>query len=508
MHLRKFTDLKDGRRTAWLLTAGPGLASVKPATTGGGMGDVWDVIVIGAGSAGLPLAIKAAERGAKILQLEADYRVGGTLYWSSGQIAGAGTRLQKQHGIEDSPAEHYRDAQRIAHGSIDPVVLKLTTEHAGPTIDWLMDLGFAPAPGTPVAGEAHEAYSTRRYLWGTQQAVSILNVLKPVHDKLVARGKIDLRLQHRMTGLMTDTSGAVIGVRAATPSGEQEFRGKNVVLASGGYAANAKLWTQLTPKVPLCSYCNPYSRGDGLVAARKLGAVVDSGDKFLCTFAGTRDNPKDPTSGTFLLLSPGGQSSRRIWEIFVDHTGKRFMQEDHPSIDYRERSLLSRKGMAMHVVFDHGIMQNASPIMAEPSAAFRARFGRNPNFVKAKTIAELARKLGVPAANLRKTVTEYNKAVDAKVDRKWNKAFLIRRIDKAPFYAIKAMGITVVSPAGLKVDKQLRVVGKSGKPIRNLYAAGEVLGFARTSGDSFVGGLSLTPALTFGRLLGEHLLKW
>jgi fumarate reductase flavoprotein subunit len=94
------------------------------------------------------------------------------------------------------------------------------------------------------------------------------------------------------------------------------------------------------------------------------------------------------------------------------------------------------------------------------------------------------------------------------VDRKFGKQFLIRKIEQAPFYGIKAQGITVLSPAGLKVDKQLRVLGERGRPIPNLYAAGEVLGFGRTSGNAFVGGLSLTPALTFGKILGERLLSW
>ena len=66
----------------------------------------------------------------------------------------------------------------------------------------------------------------------------------------------------------------------------------------------------------------------------------------------------------------------------------------------------------------------------------------------------------------------------------------------------------MLSPTGLRVDKQLRVLRESGRPIPNLYAAGEVLGFGRTSGDAFVGGLSLTPALTFGKILGERLLSW
>ncbi len=469
------------------------------------MSETWDVIVIGAGSAGLPLAIRAAERGARVLQLEADYRVGGTLFWSSGQIAGAGTRLQKAQGIEDSPDEHYRDAQRIAHGRIDPTVLRLLVDDAGATIDWLMDLGFRPAPGTPVAGEAHEAYSTRRYLWGTNKAVSILDTLKPVHDRLVQQGKIDLRLQHRLLSLVTDARGAVRGVRASTPNGEFEFAGRNVVLASGGYAANPALWNALTPKLPLCSHVNPYARGDGLLAASDVGAVVDGGEKFLCTFAGFLEDPEDPCSGNFLTLSP---HARKVWEIFVDEKGRRFMQEDHPSIDYRERSLLRRKGMRMFVILDHGILQNATSMTLDDLPAYKARFGRHPAFVEAKTIAGLARQLGLPAANLRRSIADYNRAVDAGVDRKWGKQFLIRRIEQGPFYAIRAQGITVLSPAGLKVDRRLRVIGRNGRAIPNLYAAGEVLGFGRTSGDAFVGGLSLTPALTFGRILGERLLSW
>ena len=80
------------------------------------------------------------------------------------------------------------------------------------------------------------------------------------------------------------------------------------------------------------------------------------------------------------------------------------MQEDHPSIDYRERSLLRQPGNAMFIVLDQAILENAAPITVEPAAKYRARFGRHPAFVKAKTLAELARILGVPVAHLRRTV--------------------------------------------------------------------------------------------------------
>ena len=85
---------------------------------------------------------------------------------------------------------------------------------------------------------------------------------------------------------------------------------------------------------------------------------------------------------------------------------------------------------------------------------------------------------------------------------------MIRPIGTPPFYAVKAVGFTVVSPAGIDVDAGLRVLRKDGSAIPNLYAAGEVLGFSKLSGNAFVGGMSLMPALTFGRLLGEKMLSW
>lgn len=462
----------------------------------------WDIIIVGAGSAGLPCAIRAAERGAKVLQLDADYRVGGTLYWSSGQISAAGTRLQRELGIEDSPDEHFRDAQRIARDSIDPVVLRLMVDHAPATADWLMELGMELAPGMPTAGEAHEAYSTRRYFWGPRKGLSILDVLKPVHDDLVARGLVDLRLQHRVEGLLTNSRGAVVGVSASTPNGRFEFRGRRVILASGGYAANPELWAQLTPELPLCSHGNPYARGDGLQAALALGAQADGGDKFLCTFAGFLEDPADPCTGNFLILSPG---YRKVWEIFVDAQGQRFMQEDHPSIDYRERALFAQPKMAMNIVLDEAILQNAAPLTLEAREAYVRRFGRHPAFVSAQTLPALARRLGIPARALQATIADYNRAVDQAQDPACGKQFLIRRIEKPPFHAIRAQGITVFSPAGVKVDERLRVLGRKDRPIQGLYAAGEILGAGRTTGNAFVGGLSLMPALTFGRLLGERV---
>ncbi|MDP6223200.1 MAG: FAD-binding protein, partial [Candidatus Micropelagos thuwalensis] len=121
---------------------------------------------------------------------------------------------------------------------------------------------------------------------------------------------------------------------------------------------------------------------------------------------------------------------------------------------------------------------------------------------------QLAEEINVPFENLLRTIENYNHAVENQIDHEWNKFFLIRKIETPPFYAIKSNGFTIVSPEGLKVNDQLNVINKDGKSIKNLYAAGEILGFGNTSGNGFVGGMSLTPAMTFGKILGENILQW
>jgi fumarate reductase flavoprotein subunit len=164
--------------------------------------------------------------------------------------------------------------------------------------------------------------------------------------------------------------------------------------------------------------------------------------------------------------------------------------------------------MQMFVVFDEGIFQNAPPLTDLPEAEYRALFGRHPSFMRADSLSALAERMGVAGATLSATVDEFNRAVDAGRDERLGREFLLRRIERPPFYALAAGGMTLLSPAGVAVNGDLRVVRSDGSPVPNLYAAGEVLGFTRLSGRGFAGGMSLTPALSFGRLLGQKLLQW
>ena len=249
--------------------------------------------------------------------------------------------------------------------SFTPTLGRMAIENAADSFDWLTDNGLEPAPGLdlPVAGWGHEPHRTRRYAWGENGGLSVLEVMEPLLDHEIGRGTVTLSLQTKMTKLLTN-NGAVIGIEVEARDGTKaEVHGKNVVLTTGGYAANPELWKELTPQYPLRSYCNPYSRGEGLMAAREIGARVNGGEKFLCSFAAVLQDPDDPLSARGgVKLNP---NFRPPWEIFVNRAGKRFVREDHPSVDHREHALLEQDGMEMFIVFDEGIRQNAPHFHAE-----------------------------------------------------------------------------------------------------------------------------------------------
>ena len=109
---------------------------------------------------------------------------------------------------------------------------------------------------------------------------------------------------------------------------------------------------------------------------------------------------------------------------------------------------------------------------------------------------------------LTKTILEYNNALKNNSSDPFGREHRPLSIEKPPFYSICTHGVSITSTVGLSVDQSLKVITSDKKPIRNLFAAGEILGSGQTMGKCSAGGMMLTPALTFGRLLGQKLLSW
>jgi fumarate reductase flavoprotein subunit len=473
------------------------------------------IVVIGSGPGGICTAIGVAQGGANVILLEKQSFTGGMLHIANGEISGAGTKRQRERGIDDDPTRHYEDVVRISHDRINRALTWMSVSRQGETLDWLDENDFDFDPTCPALAHGHEVYSTPRTYWGQDHAISILRILKKQLSLEVDAGRVEVWLNADVRELLTDDTGRVCGVRLSKDDkAEEELWASAVVLATGGYDANPKLRNEFLPENCASALvgCLNHATGDGLVMARKLGAAVSSDGIFLPVMGmipnWSRPGHAVDYNDAYIELAPAYRMPREIW---VNLEGKRFIQEDTPSPELRERALIQQSDVTFHVIYDQAAVEASTvPLIRNPKGTWdQKRFleacKTSPWITRAATITELAEELAIEPDVLTKTVSEYNAAVDSGVDHDFGRTLLPARIEKGPFYAITSVATSLLSRDGLKVDTDLAVLDNEGRVIPGLYAVGEVLGNNVFAGDNFVGGMSITPAMTLGRLLGGKL---
>ena len=475
--------------------------------------DQYDVIVVGGGTAGIPTAIFAAKRGGKVLIIEAAPVIGGTLFLSSAQMSAAGTKLQASKGITgDSPQAHYDDVMRLSKGTADPDIVRFWTQNAAAAFDWLMDSGYKVYPDHPVKGTNHDPFSHRRYAWNPEGGMAVLAILEQELQPHLDSGAVTLKVNTEATDLIQDDSSAVVGVATVNADGKSErFMGKNVVLTSGGYSANPDMFENLEGAIDYVDSTYPYSQGAGITLGLSVGGYVRYAENRLPLFGAILSDDNYPS--TIAAIARHYPPQRPPWEIIVDAQGKRFLQEDVPSHDAYEEALLTLPDEQCWTVWDQEIHTQAPPLVRKSFGQMLAEDIPNawdeglPNFFKADTLEELAAKMGIDAEGLQSTVTKYNRAVETGEDE-LGRTHLPLHIEKPPFYGVRLHSWTLGSSGGLAVGEDLAVINEDGSPVGNLYAAGELLGSGATSGRGRSGGSSVTPAITFGKLLGERILEF
>ena len=477
--------------------------------------DQYDVIVCGAGSAGQTAAIFAARKGARVLAIEHGDAIGGNTARSTGQMSAAGTRLQKARGINDTPDLHFDDVMRISHGTADPIIVRLAVDNAADTLHWLLDHGLELMPDMPVVFKGHEPYRIARTYWGPDRGgPPVQRVLGPQFQSEVDKGRITILLETEVVELVQDGA-AVVGVAARGKDGKTTtYRGKNIILTMGGYAANEKIFPQYTGGYPLWKGgpafgSHPRANGTSHQLGEKAGGYVRFKDFFLPTvgFVKDPDNPGCTAIITKMLGSAMG--ARVMWEIWVNRKGERWVNEATDSPDEKENAILSIPDLTFWCVYDQAARERSDCVfIGRTHEQVDPWFDRHESFRRADTLEGLARAMGVDETGFRRTVDRYNGFVAQKRDDDFGRTALPSPIAKPPFYGIAHHGLSITGFAGLAVNGDLQVVRRDGSAIAGLYAAGESLGLGATSGRSFCGGMALMPAMTFGRLLGDRILKW
>ena len=480
----------------------------------------YPIIIVGAGSAGMCCAIRAADRGLHVLVIEKDSIVGGTLHLTAGHLSAGGTRRQKFKHIDDSPQKHYDEVMEISQNTANPEIVKLATELAPKTIDWLEDNGFEFAPETPAIIYGHAPYATPRTYWGNQDyaggriataGITIFNTLKPLWDKHVEEGKITILLNHKLTNLIKFDD-RIVGIKALHDGKESIFHGKNIVLTTGGYASNPDFFKQVTPSHPrLISTARPTSTGDGIIAAQAIGAKFQGAEMHNSTLGGIELEPMSGRTDFWKQWARVSNSvDRKPREIYVNEQAQRFINEDEPNPDVREKLVHKQSGRRFWLIFDEiALLTGESIIPQWTQEKIKQECENEKAMWKADSITELAQKIGLDSVNLNETVNNFNQFCEDKNDLDFGRNLTnnenVFPIKKAPFYAILTYAYSLITFGGLATNDKLQVIDEDHKPIEGLYVAGEIMGVSSTSGDAFCGGMVLTPALSFGKYLGETL---
>jgi succinate dehydrogenase/fumarate reductase flavoprotein subunit len=493
--------------------------------------DVFDIVVVGGGGAGLMAAFAAARLGRSVLVLEKSARIGGTTALSVGTICATSTRLQKQAGIEDSPTEHLDDMARFPGvvAERDNLELRRTlVENVPETIAILSDIGVAfmgPLPEPPHRKSRLHAIipHARGYIRHIERACRRLGVTILTTSRaerlLTERGRV---------------SGVEITVASSTATGPRPVRARRgVILASGDFSSAPLAFKRRFMSGPLLEIdgINPASTGDGQRMGEEIGAVVVNGDlawgpeiRFLAP-ARSSFISKLPTSRWFArLLLFAMQTlpqalvrpfllgfvttylapSPRLFElgaVLVNAKGERFCDE----LDRPQDHIGRQPGQSAFIVFDAATAERFEGwpnfISTAPGVghAYLRDYARSrPDvYATAPSLHALAEKLSVPAEPLVKTVRSHNEQLAADAGAKKRGP-----IAKAPFHALgPAKSWIVFSDGGLKIDLDFRVSHRDGHAIPGLYAAGS----AGQGGVLLEGhGHHLAWAFTSGRLAGRN----
>ena len=466
----------------------------------------WDVVIMGAGTCGLATAGFAAQRSARVLLIDVAPTVGGTLLVGYGQLSAAGTRLQAEKGIDDSPERHYQEALRISKGTIDRDLAKLAIFNAGKTFDWMMDRGYEVLPQCPAIESAHEPYEVARYYWSGDRGLAILKVLEGAMREQEARGRVTVLTNTCAVALVHNRQGDVLGVDIVDADGaDRRVMARNVVLAAGGYGANAEMFRRLCGYRSYVKGAYDYAQGAGLELGLAAGGYLRGREKYLSNFGWLLDDGPFPSA--ILGRANTYPESRLPWEIYVNSKAQRFVREDEPSVDRREHILLDQPDLRYWIIFDQAIFEQAPPLVIGWSREqLTAACNTKQIFRKANSLEQLARDIGLDSSALVGTVTGYNAGRESAKDA-FGRVHMPAVIGKGPFYAIRQQGGSVTSTVGLAVNSQLRVIRPDGAAIPGLYAGGEILGSGQLQGSAFVGGMMAMPAIVFGRLLGEKFLN-
>ena len=435
-----------------------------------------DVLVVGAGGAGLAAAATAADEGAQVILVEMLAFTGGSTAQSGG--------VMLRGAIEGDPEgtmttdELYDYLYGWTQDKADPEVVRAYVDNAVVDQPWAFSLGDGVKETTRYHMSPENIMAIRPVGDATAAATGIV-LTREMEKGVLSRG-VDLRLNTAATELIVE-DGKVVGAKVDSKEGTYPIYAKGgVILCTGGFAQNKELLEQYgTPNADsVLVSCTAGATGTGLIMARDIGAKIQFGDDW-------------DTDGYHTLAATGYTNYLNM--MLVDANGERFHREDDqlPFI-YTDMIRKVGKGLLDFYFFTDA---NLDP---DPAALVGLA-----GAVQCDTVADAAAYIGCNADTLQATIDAYN-AHKGEDDPETGKLAAYMGGIEAPYTVVKATPIRVVTVGGIIIDKDARVVNESGEPIPGLYAAGELANGSFFYNVYSACGSAVGHAIVFGRIAARN----
>jgi flavocytochrome c len=459
-----------------------------------------DIIVVGAGIAGLSAALEASANGARVVVIEAN-SVGGGHAVMAGGVSMVDTGLQQNKGIKDSPNLAVRDYFRWGEDADRYWVRQYAQRSAPEVYDWLTEMGVEFRVVVPAPGDSVPRFHFTRG--------SAVNVVMPLLRKAMFDPNISFVWNTRVTALAR-ARGRIIGVytRNERDGKKREWRAASTVLSTGGFQNNLQMvrdnWPESKP-LPKRMFqgAGHYAVGDGYRLASWAGADMQRMDQQVIFYGGVPDPADRSRQSALYVTNPAA--------LWVGANGRRFMDESADS-KVVESAVEQLEPVGYWMIFDSRSARKLNVRDALPAERqnIRDTILSSPTLAKkADSIAALARLAGLPEHGLKTTIETWNRMVEVGTDFQFGrfdpktKTAAIKPIAKPPFYAVRIFPMTRKNMGGPAINFNAQVINAEGLPIPGLYAAGELTGVAGINGSHGGNGTFLGPSVLTGRIAGK-----
>ena len=482
-----------------------------------------DVVVVGAGGAGMTAAITAAAEGKTVVILESQSMVGGNSVRATGGMNAGKTVYQDENefgesaGVEKTlktAAEKYADNETITalaktvseqwaayqanptgyfdsvelmeldtmiggKGINDPELVETLCANSADAIDWLDEHGITLHNVSSFGGASVKRI--HRPVNAEGKTVSVGSYMIPLLQENCEKAGVKMMLDTTATEILTDANGAAVGVKATGASGETvTVNAKAVVLASGGFGANLDMVVKYKPELKGFMTTNaPGIQGQGIEMAQAIGAATVDMDQIQI----------HPTveANTAALITEG---LRGDGAILINEEGQRFIDEVGTR-DVVSAAEIAQTGSYSWLVVDQAMVDASSVIQGYIKKGYT---------VTGATYEELGKAMGVDAAAFAETMEKWNGYVEAKNDPDFGRTSFANPLNTAPYYAVKVTAGVHHTMGGLKINANTEVLNEKGEVIPGLFAAGEVTGGVH--GANRLGGNAVADFTVFGRIAG------